>query len=240
MLMISAFGTATPVHDLAFPGGFSRHAPANLRVGDELGELVPHVARAQDAVVLRHQVRRAHEQVHERQLVAHGGEAVELHESLGQWPRHVHLAVQEHALPGDFYVIEYGERLHHLVFGRNRVFELRSFSAAVAAGQHGEAGRIGRHGAGHGVRLIAFSHVSRGQHDNLVRVGGNGSVHLGPAQGDALVVLGHHADVIIGVRLIARAFAPVSFHVRLRDGDGEVALPAVLVEFPDAREVVRA
>ena len=81
------------VHHLAFPGGLARHAPANLRVGDELGELIPHVARAEDAVVLRHQVRRAHEQVHERQLVAHGGEAVKLHESLGQWPRHVPFSV---------------------------------------------------------------------------------------------------------------------------------------------------
>ena len=65
-------------------------------------------------------------------------------------------------------------------------------------------------------------------------------MHLRPAQGDALIILGHDADVIIGMRLIARAFAPVSFHVGLGDGDGQVALPAVIVEFLDAGEVVRA
>ena len=42
------------------------------------------------------------------------------------------------------------------------------------------------------------------------------------------------------MRLIGGAFPPVSFHVGLGDGDGEVVLAAVLVEFLDAREIARS
>ena len=217
-------------------GRLARHAAADPRVGDQLRQLVAHVPGAQDPVVLRHQVRGADEQVDERQLVADRGEAVELDEGLGQRPRHVDLAVQEDALPRHLHVVEDGQRLHHLVLGADGVLEGVA-RPAVAAGEHRQPRRVGRHRAGDGPGFLAGGQVAGGQHDDLVGVGGHRGVHLGAAQRQPVGVLRHHPHVVVRVRLPGGALAAIALDVGLRHGHREVPVAAVRVERLDALQV---
>ena len=229
-------GHRDAVHDARLARRLAGHAAADLRVADESGQLVADVSGAQDAVVPGHQVRGADEQVEERQLVAHRREAVELDEGLRERSRHVDLAVEEHPLPRHLDVFEDGQRLHHLALRADRVLEGVA-GPAVAAREHRQARRVGRHRAGDGVRLLAGGQVAGRQHDDLVGVGRNRGVRLGAAQRQAVGVLRHHADVIVGVGLPGRSLAAIALDVGLRHRHREVAVPAAGVERFDPLQV---
>ena len=217
------------VDDVRFAGRLACHPAADLRVADELRELVADVPRPQHAVVFRHQVRGADEQVDQRQLVADRGEAVELHESLRERSRHRYFAVQEDPVPRHLDVVEDGQCLHHLAPRAERLLE-RIAAAAVPARQHGQAGCVRRHRTGDRIGFFAFGQVARRKHDDLVGIRRDRRMHFRPPQRDAVVVLGDDANVVVRMGLLRRPGRPVALDVGLRDGDGKVPVAAMRVE----------
>ena len=204
----------------------------------ELGQFLADVAGLLDPVVLGDRLRRAGQQFEQWQLVRHRGEAVELDERQRHETRGRGLAGQEHALPRHEHVLEDGQRLHHLVIGADRVLERVLLKAAVRTRQQLDALGIRGHRERHGVVFVALAHGARRQHDDLVGIGRNRGMHLGPAHDDAVVAPVHDPHVIVGMFLPARPQAAVAFHVALRHGDRVVVVAAQCVVSADALAVL--
>ena len=193
-----------------------------------------------DSVVFRDQARRADEEVDERELVGHRGEPVKLHEGPRERPRVLPLPLQEHPVAGHEDVVEDGERFGHPVPARERVVERGGGVVAVGADHQGQAARRDRHRERHGVRPVALPHRPRGEHDELVGVHAHGRVHLRAADHDPVIALLDDPQVVIRVRLVGRAGAPVALDVGLRHRHREIPVAAVGVERPNPIEIARA
>ena len=127
-----------------------------------------------------------------------------------------------------------------MVAPAHRVVVLAFTCKAERTGDQLDAGRIDRNRESYRVIAVFFVDGSRGQYDHVVHEHSPGGMCFGAANDDAVRSALHDADIVVGMCLLGRHEATVTFGVSLRHGQAEITGSTLGMVCLNTFQVVRA
>ena len=167
---------------------------------------------------------------------------------VGRAVQQVDIAIDEHAFPWHFDIVEEHDAIHFLEARAERVVETRAAEVEAVAAEEAQAGGAAGDGEGDGERAVVFGVLAEawGVDRDIVGQGPQGGQHARAAHDQAGAGFAHHAQRGAFLKVEVAGDVPAALEVDQRVGQDDVVLADVFVVAADvvaefrsaAREVV--